>query len=140
MAKNFKDINFKLAVIQELMYNQEVLEPAFSIDEFVESYEKREIDIEKEGYDPIPEALDYFRNLEIPDSLLSLVKEISQDGGDEIYLEICPFWDGEDDGFNITSTEDVKLVPNLKKITLFYDDAEKMVSEFEKLGIKAEYL
>jgi hypothetical protein len=47
------------------MYNQKLLEPEFSIEEFVESYEKREIDIEEEGYDSIPEVLDYFRNLDI---------------------------------------------------------------------------
>ena len=49
-------------------------------------------------------------------------------------------WDGEDDLFNITSTADCALLPNLKSVILLYDDDEIMVGEFEKLGIEAEYL
>lgn len=136
----FTDINFKLAVIQELMYNQELLQPAFDLHKFADNYAERKIDIEAEGYDVIPEALAYFEQLPIPVEFLEAVEEIFQDGGDDIYLQIYPYWDGEDDVFNITQTDDLQFVPNLKSITLFYDDAEEMVDAFAAKAIEAEYL
>ena len=106
----FKDFNFKLAVIQRLMYEQDVLEPRFDVYEFVKGYTARHIDIEEKGYDIIPEVRHYFEQLEIPSETLSLVEEIDQDGGDEIYLQLYPFWDGEDDVFNIQSADDAALL------------------------------
>jgi len=55
------------------------------------------IDIEEEGYDIIPEVRACFEQLEIPAELLPLIQEISMDGGDEIYVQLYPFWDGEDE-------------------------------------------
>lgn len=52
----FANINFKLAVVQELMYEKKLLEPVFDIYEFAEEYTRREIDIDEEGYEPIKEA------------------------------------------------------------------------------------
>ena len=141
LPKNrFTDINFKLAVIQVLMYEKGLLNPVFRLEEFASRYKGREIDLEEESYAIIPEALYYFEDLEIPTHLLKEVDEIYQEGGNEIYLEIYPYRDGEDDIFNIKSTEDLKLVPNLESMTLFYDDAKKMVNAFKAKGIDAEYL
>jgi len=139
MEVKFKDPNFRIAVLQILMYEQDIF-PAFDVWEFAKTYQKRKIDIEKEGYDVIPEVMDYFNSLIITPEMLESIEEIYQDGGNDIYLNIIPFWDGEDDLFNITQTEDAALLPNLKKITLFYDDAEKMVKAFKKVGLDAEYL
>lgn len=139
-SKQFKDFNFKLAVIQVLMYEKDLLEPKFDLYEFVDLYTKREIDIEEEGYKIIREVKTYFNNLEIPSKLLDEVDEICQDGGNEIYTQLMPFWEGEDETFNITSTADLELVPNLKKITLLFDAGRKMVNEFKTRGINAEYL
>jgi hypothetical protein len=69
-------------------------------------------------YDIIPEVQQYYEQLEIPAETLSLIEQINQDGGDNIYLQICPFWDGEDDLSNIQSVEDAALLPNLKSVTL----------------------
>ena len=140
MKKDFQDINFKLCVIQELMYNENLIEPEFDIYDFVETYQGRDIDIDAEGYDIIPEALIYFKNLEIPEELLATITEIYQDGGDDIYMNICPFWDGEDERFNIRSAEDVALLPNLEKMTVFYDEDEKLLEALEDKGIEAEYI
>jgi len=136
----FKDFNFKLAVIQELMYNQELITPVFDIYDFTEKYQERKINIENEGFHIIPEARKYFEDLAIPEDLLPEIEELSQDGGDEIYLQLCPFWDGEDDLFNIHSPEDCNLLPNLKKITLFYDKNEIIIEKFKKKGVSAEFL
>ena len=40
----FKSFNFKLAVVQELMYVQEVLKPKFDVYDFCENYTERDID------------------------------------------------------------------------------------------------
>lgn len=84
----FKDFNFKLAVIERLMYEQGVLTPRFDVYEFVKGYTARQIDIEEEGYDIIPEVRAYFEQLDIPAELLPLIQEINQDGGDAIYGEL----------------------------------------------------
>jgi hypothetical protein len=135
----FKDFNFKLAVIERLMYEQGVLTPRFDVCDFVAAYTERQIDIEKEGYDIIPEVRAYFEQLEIPAELLPRIEEIDQDGGN-IYLQICPFWDGEDDLFNIQSAEDAALLPNLKSVTLFYDEDERILEEFRQRGIAAQWV
>ncbi|UOQ70754.1 DUF6892 domain-containing protein [Hymenobacter cellulosilyticus] len=135
----FQDFNFKLAVIQVLMYEQELLQPAFSLRAFAKTYQGRRIDIEKDGYDIIPEVRDYFLALEIPAALLTQVEEIYQDGGDDIYHHLYPFWDGEDETFTITSTADLALLPNLRKMTLFYDDREEMIAQFQAQGIETDY-
>ena len=135
----FEDFNFKLAVIQILMYEQNVLVPRFDVYEFVKGHTARQIDIEEEGYDIIPEVRRYFEQLEIPSETLRLIEEIDQDGGG-IYMQLYPFWDGEDDIFNIQSVDDAALLPNLKSVTLFYDEDERILEEFKQRGITAEWL
>jgi hypothetical protein len=135
----FQDFNFKLAVINELMYNQGTLKPKFNVYSFAEAHDINLSDMRFE-YEMIPEVRAYFEALVIPDELLFTVERLSQDGGDDIYMQICVCWDGEDDLFNIVSTADCALVPNLKSVVLFYDDDEKMIGEFEKAGIRAEYV
>lgn len=91
----FTDFNFKLAVIQQLMYKKKLIEPAFELYDFVDNYKEREIDIEEEGYAFIPEVLEYFKNLEIDKKYAEEIVEIYQDGGDDIYGNVLRFWDGE---------------------------------------------
>ena len=99
----FIDFNFKLAVIQELMYNCELLKPKFSVFEFAKKYTKRAIGLHGEPYEPIPEVVAYFEQLEIDPLLALQVTELYQDGGNEIYVNLFPAWDGEDDRFDIKS-------------------------------------
>ncbi len=136
----FNGFIFKLAIIQELMYNQEILTPKFDLYEFAEWYKEREIDIEKEGYEFIPEVVQYFTDLPIKSNYAHLITEIYQDGGDEIYSQLIPFWTGEEDDFNIQSAEDAIHFPNLKKVTLFYEDTPKVINEFIEMKIEANYL
>ncbi len=136
----FYDFIFKLAVIQELMYNQEVLKPKFDLYEFVEWYQEREIDIEKEGYEFIPEVVQYFKDLPIESKYANLITEIYQEGGDEVYSQLIPFWTGEEDDFNIQSAKDAIHFPNLKKVILFYENESKVKNEFIDMKIEANYL
>lgn len=133
----FKDINFKLLVIDELMYEKELLQPKFDIYEFAEQYQKRDIDTGSE--EPIKEALDYFRNYPVEKRFAEEITELTQDGN-EIYMNIAPQWDGEDSAFDIKSAQDAQQFPNLKKVTLASDNFSKLSKQFEKLGIKAEQL
>jgi hypothetical protein len=140
MNAEFKDINFKLCALQILMYEKNLLTAKFDVWEFVENYTARKIDVDEEGYRIIPEVLHYFKNFPIDAALLAEIDEIYQDGGNEIYMKIIPFWDGEDDEFNVTSTEDVALFPNLKKMTIFYDKSDAILQELQSKGIDTKYL
>lgn len=135
----FKDFNFKLAVIQVLMYEQGLLVPLFDVYEFAEEYDERQIDVEAEGHAIIPEVKRYFEKFDVPKSLLAGVEELYQDGGNEIYLQLCPFWDGEDESFDIETAVDLHLLPNLKKVTLFGGD-EALLEAFRAKGVQAEWL
>lgn len=116
----FEVIGFKLAVVQILMYDQEVLKPKFDVEKFIEikrnlkEGEGTEV-IEDEGYDIIPEAMAYFEELQIDESLLIHIENLCMDGGDEIYSQIYPYWGGEADCFDVKSLDDVGKLQNLKK-------------------------
>ncbi|XOQ51951.1 MAG: hypothetical protein ACFWT7_01015 [Succiniclasticum sp.] len=69
----FDNLNFKLAVIQVLMYDLEVLKPRFDIYDFAEQSSGEEIDTESETI--IKPALDYFADLPIPADLADKVKQ-----------------------------------------------------------------
>ena len=118
----FQDINFKLLVMQELMYEQETLQPRFDLDDFVRGYTAREIMVKKEGYAVIPEVRNYFQALVIPPQLLAQVEELSFDAGAEIYSQVFPYWDGECDTFDVGAIEDIALLPNLKRISGMQDE------------------
>lgn len=83
---------------------------------------------------------EYFEKLEIPASACADIDKLEQDGGDDIYLQLIPFWDGEDDQFNIRSADDAALLPKLKSVVLFYDDDDTILKEFKKRGIAARWL
>ncbi|MDX8554512.1 hypothetical protein MK851_12880 [Tenacibaculum sp. 1B UA] len=142
---NFKELNFKLVVINELMYAQEVLEPKLDVYEFIEkqrnisSSEAYDV-IEEEGYEIIPEVLEHFKNLELTSEMVENIEELHMDGGDEIYGQIIPFWDGEDDVFSVNSVVDTKLLPNLKSISLLYSENDSLLEEFQEKGIEADWL
>ena len=142
---NFKELNFKLAVINELMYVQEVLQPKLDVYVFIEkkrnltSSEAYDI-IEEEGYEVIPEVLEYFKTLEITSKMVESIEELNMDGGDEIYGQIIPFWDGEDDVFSLNSAVDSTLLPNLKSVSLLYSENDSLLEEFQEKGIEADWL
>lgn len=135
----FMDFNFKLAIIEELMYNKELIQPKFDVYEFAEIKKINGFSATEGGYEPIPEVVEYFKALEIDKKFAEQVTEIYQDGGNEIYMNITPQWDGEDDVFNIQSFEDIKHFPNLKKMTLFETDT-KVIEELKSKGIEIKLL
>lgn len=137
---HFDNFNFKLAIVQELMYNKKVLEPLFDIHEFAEEYSRRTIDIDDEGYEPIKEAVNWFKKLEIPARLADEVTELDMDAGDDIYLNICPLWDGEDSYFDLkkVSKEELSQFKSLKRASIMAENFKKVAPVFEELGIEVE--
>ncbi len=121
----FKDFGLKLLVIEELMYRQKVLKPQFDIHLFAKEYEKREISVEIDGYEIIPEVETYFKNLPISDELLAKVETLHQssglDGGSAFIYHLYPFWDpgSGDEAIPLSdkAITDLELLPNLKSIS-----------------------
>lgn len=135
----FKNFNFKLAVIEELMYTKKILKPEFDVYDFANDYVKREIDVDSEGYEIIPEVKKYFQNMEISKELAIEIETLDLDGGNTIYGQLCPFWDGEDDLFTIKSIdeEELKQFINLKKITsILLDKNNKIKKLLKKYNIE----
>lgn len=136
---HFTDFNFKLCILQILMYEKELLQPKLDIYEFIKWYKKRTIDTEKERFEPIPEVMDYLKQLPILVKYTHEITDIYQDGGNEIYLNTCLECEGYEDYWDIESTEDAKHFPNLKKATLCYAK-ENVLDELIQLGIEAKWL
>ncbi|WP_406066304.1 hypothetical protein OG462_43465 [Streptomyces sp. NBC_01077] len=134
----FRDLNFKLLVIEKLMYEDGSLAPVYNI---IERMRGRGI-IDPWGhlheggllYDVLDESRAYFEQLEIGDELLATVDEIYIEGGLQAQLECCPYWDGEDDMFDVRSLDDLVLLPNLKR---FLGADESMLDVPDKLEILA---
>lgn len=132
----FSDINFKLAVVQQLMYEKELLEPKFDIFQFAELYTGKEIDTESDTI--IKPALNWFKRLPVPKRLAVEIETIRSDGGDDVYMNIIPQWDGEDKIFYIKSVtpEEIKQFPNLRSVRIFASD--EALEVFRSCGIKIE--
>ena len=137
---HFDNINFKLTIIQVLMYDLEVLKPVFNIFDFAE--ESSELNIDTESMEIIQPALEYMMNLPIPKKYAEQVQEIYMDGGNEIYLNLIPQWDGEDDGFDLNevSLKELQQFPNLKQATIISSNFEHVIKTFDKQGVQVKLL
>ncbi|MEO0460287.1 MAG: hypothetical protein AAF219_05545 [Myxococcota bacterium] len=121
----FSDYGFKLMVIEELMYRRRELKPEFDLRRFAREYEARDISVEDDGHDVIPEVEHYFKSLDIPHTLLQGVTELTLDdgcgGGMHVVTQYHPFWDPGCGDEVILPTrsmlEDLKHLPNLTQIT-----------------------
>ena len=137
---HFENINLKLAIIQVLMYDLEVLKPVFNIFDFAE--EAGELNIDTESMEIIQPALDYMINLPIPKKYAEQVQEIDMDGGNEIYMNLIPQWDGEDDSFDLNevSLKELQQFPNLKQATIISSNFEHVKKTFDKQGVQVKVL
>jgi hypothetical protein len=117
----FRDCNFKLLVVEKLMYWDRTLLPEFGLLEFIRERGVEDLheyaaehDLEYQVFD---EAGAYFEALEMPAELLATVEELTFDGGHQVYMECAPVRDGEDDLFDVRSLADLDLLPNPKVFT-----------------------
>jgi hypothetical protein len=116
----FTDFNFKLLVIEKLMYDERTLTPAFSIDALLAA--KGITDVHTHlfendlDYTVLEESRAHFEQVEISEELLASVDTLLVDGGLQVYYECAPVWDGEDDLFDVKSLADLALLPNLRRM------------------------
>ena len=64
------------------------------------------------------------------------------DGGNDIYHQIIPLWDGEDDYFDIKkiTSEDLRQFKNLKKMRIMSSKFRDLAKVLNENGIEAETL
>ena len=110
----FKNLNFKLAVMNELIFDKEILKPKFDVYEYC-------AERGKDAYDysgTISAVKKWFSEYEIAAKFADELTQINLDGGNEIYLQIAPSWDGEDGMFDIKNIDAHELAQfkNLKTI------------------------
>lgn len=118
-VQQFKDLGFKLLVVDQLMYVDETLRPKFDLAEVLQR-EGITGDLWNWAHDNghydriVPQAREYFESLVIDGELLATVVEVEIEGGADIYFQCSPTWDGEGDVFDVASLADLALVPNLR--------------------------
>ncbi|MFE6666918.1 DUF6892 domain-containing protein [Streptomyces sp. NPDC057697] len=121
----FRDFNFKLLVIEKLMYEDKTLTPAFSIRACLRARGVNDAESYAFGnglaHTVLDEARAHFEALEISEELLATVDSLLVDGGHRVYQECAPGWDGEDELFDVGSLDDLDLLPNLRQITGIHD-------------------
>lgn len=137
---HFDNLNFKLAIIQVLMYDLKLLNSEFDIYDFADQYKEEEIDTDSDTI--IEPAMSFFKKLEIPKKFAPYVETIYMDGGNDVYMNIIPHWDGEDETFDlneITLTE-LQQFPNLKKATVMSNNFDEVKEIFDAANIDVELL
>ncbi|MGL5259902.1 MAG: DUF6892 domain-containing protein [Lachnospiraceae bacterium] len=135
----FDNLNFKLAVLQQLIFEKKVFKPEYDFGDFYE-----EVYNDDANYDEVIEkyaqrALFYFTNLSIPGKYAKYITEINATIDDEIYYEIYPEWTGENFFYiNRISEREVSQFPKLRYITFLYmsDYVDELKKQMKPLKIK----
>ena len=106
----FKSPGFRLTVINELL----------DLGHFADEFEAAQMNADEvEEYEVDPRVQEFVDGLALTEELLAQVIKIGPDGGDEIYAGLIPVWDGEDDRFDIDTLDDLRLLPNLERVSLY---------------------
>jgi len=112
----FGDPNLKLAILSSLIDKQ--LIDLGTPQQLAEHVLGRPVDLENEGYKPIPAVRAYLDRYPLSTDLLNEIDELVLDGGSSIYRYVWFFWDGADDIFDINSLAGIKHCPNIKGLDL----------------------
>lgn len=137
---HFDNLNFKLAIIQVLMYDLHLLKPEFNIYDFADQYKGEKIDTD--SCTIIEPAMNFFKEMEIPKKFAPHVEMLYMDGGNELYMNIIPQWDGEDESFDLNeiTLAELQQFPNLKKAVLMSSNFDKVKEVFDAANMEAEPL
>lgn len=122
----FADFNAKLLVLDVLCYDLDVLDPYDP-----ETADETEEDLDVDGLDD--RAREYYDDLELLPSHLSLVTEITVDTELEVLQDVHPGWEGSDDRFDPQNWDDVLDLPALRTV---YAAAPLPAHVAEALGAK----
>lgn len=112
----FSDPNLKLAVMSALL-RFKMLDLG-TPEQLATHVLGRPVDLEQDGYELIPQALDYLVRYPLTDEQLAAVDWVQFDGGEEIYPYAWYFWGGEEGVFDIRDTSDIHLCVNLRGISV----------------------
>ena len=137
---HFDNLNFKLAIIQVLMYDLQLLKPEFDIYDFADQYKGEKIDTD--SCTIIEPAMNFFKEMEIPKKFAPYVEMIYMDGGNDLYMNIIPQWDGENESFDLNeiTLAELQQFPNLKKATIMSSNFDKVKDVFDAEDIEVEQL
>jgi hypothetical protein len=116
------------------MYEQKVLKPYFDIYDY-KAYKKARWNLDTEKN--VRGAVTFFKELTIPVSLAKNIERIRMDGGNDIYMNIAPMWDGEDQRFDIDklSEQELRQFPNLKHMSVLTGKLDELRKVCEPMGI-----
>ena len=136
----FDNLNFKLAIIQVLMYDLKLLNSEFDIYDFADRYKEEEIDTDSDTI--TGPAMSFFKGLEIPKKFAPYVETIYMDGGNDVYMNIIPQWDGEDEAFDLNeiTLSELQQFPNLKKATVMSSNFDEVKEIFDAANIEVKLL
>lgn len=151
----FDNFPFKLAVVQELMYEQGLLgEPYRGGDEFMERYADDLETVSEETaiqrlLPHIQEAEEYFRQLKIPAGLAGRIKGLYVGEELDIYYQINPQWgdfecfeDGVAFDIKDITEREIRQFPNLKEalfFNMYHDPPEELIQKLESWGYAVKY-
>ncbi|GLU50308.1 DUF6892 domain-containing protein [Nocardiopsis ansamitocini] len=122
----FEELNFKLLVVEELMHKGLLEFPTFPDPENIYACV------------PLPEAVAYFTALRLTSEQVANVETLNFDGGNEVYQVITPYWDGEDDSFDVTGYGESVKLPNLTEVWSVAPLSEADRAALEARGIKVD--
>lgn len=132
------DYLLKLAVIEHLMYEQNVLEPfeLSTVEEWAgyELYDGNWVVDEDDFYGFMPAVKEYFEQYDLTRQMLDSI-ECLEVGSSRI-REVAPYWDGEDDLFHITAATVAgsRALPNLRWVRAPFRDQD-LVAAYADQGI-----
>lgn len=149
----FDNYPFKLAVIQQLMYESDLLgNKYYGGDQYFETYGDVSNVSERVSIDRlipyIEQGNQFYESLNIPRSLADKVTELYVGEELDVYYHINPQWldfedyfdDGADFDIVAISERELKQFPNLKTITfnMYHTPPEELVEQLEELGIEVD--
>lgn len=105
----FTDFNAKLLVLDVLCYDLDVLDPYDP-----DAEDETDEDLDVDGQDD--RAREYYDDLDLLPSHLSLVTEITVDSDLEVLQDVHPGWDGSDDRFDPQNWDDLLDLPELRTV------------------------
>jgi len=105
----FADFNARLLVLDVLCYDLDVLDPYDP-----ETADETDEDLDVDGQDD--RAREYYDDLELLPSHLSLVTELTVDTDLEVLQDVHPGWEGSDDRFDPQNWDDVLDLPALRTV------------------------
>ena len=147
----FDNYPFKLAVVQQLMYEQELLENRYTGgDQYFERYTDAAEASDEESIRRlkpyIMQGTQFFRDLNIPLSLADEITELYVGAESNVYYQINPQWldfdeyfeDGKDFDIMDISEREIRQFPKLASITfnMYHTPPEELVKKIKGWGIE----